>query len=84
MPYQMTTAVANANNQAQILKTLALKVYNDATLLLGDIATTQVTINAGTASVADFVDIGQYISDLTTQLQFIDNEILKLQQQTSG
>jgi hypothetical protein len=80
----MTAAVAVTNASAQKLQVLALQVYNDAVKLLGNISTTQVTINAGTASVGDFVEMGQYIADLTTQLQFIDNEILKLQQQTSG
>ncbi len=84
MTYQATTSVANASNQAQILKTLALQVYNDATLLLGDIATLQTSINSGTATVADMFEMGNTIQDLVGQLQYIDNYILKLQQATNG
>ena len=84
MPFQASAAVAVTNAKAQALQVLALQVYNDATKLLGNIATLQTTITAGTATVADMYDMGQYIADLTGQLQFIDNEILKLQQQTNG
>ena len=84
MSFQASAAVAVTNAKAQALQVLALQVYNDATKLLGNIATLQTTITAGTATVADMYDMGQYIADLTGQLQFIDNEILKLQSQVSG
>ena len=71
-----------ANNDAQVLATLALKVSNDATKLLGNIATTQTSINSSTGlyQAPNMGGIDDQINSLIATLQFVDNQILILQQ----
>ena len=84
MSFQATAGVAKTYSNAQLLQVTALKLYNDSTLLLGDIATLQTSINAGTATVADMFEMSGAIAALNGQLTFIDNQIQKLQQSTNG
>ena len=84
MSFQATAVVAKTYSNAQLLQVTALKLYNDSTLLLGDIATLQTSINAGTATVADMFEMERIIGNLRDQLVYIDNQILILQQQTNG
>ena len=84
MAYSAQAAVALAVTQAQILKVTANQVFIDANTLLGDINALSISINAGTATVADMFEMSGAIAALNGQLTFIDNQIQKLQQSTNG
>ena len=80
MPSTAANNAVLANAQAQILKVTALKLYNDAGLLLGNIA----ALSGGGNVIPDTGDMAGTIAALNTQLLFIDNQILNLQQSTNG
>ena len=84
MAYSAQAAVATALTQAQILKVTANQLFIDANTLLGDINALSISINAGTATVADMFEMTGAIAALNGQLTYIDNQILKLAQSTSG
>lgn len=78
----LTTQLATANINAQILKTLALQVYNDATALLGQVASLQSSVNAGTSfsGAPDGNSCSDLIADITGDLTVLDTRITKMKQ----
>ena len=83
MPVNTTMAnnAATANANAQMLQTKLLEMYNDAGLLLGNIASLQTSINASSSryDAPDAAEIGQAISALREQLIHIHKRIVALQ-----
>jgi hypothetical protein len=81
--YSGTARINNAVVQANILRNLTAQLLNDVTILLGNLATMQTNINAGTAELLDYT-FGDSIQNLQGVVLNLDQQIQKLQQSTNG
>ncbi len=81
---QQSAGIAKTLTNAQILKVTANQLFLDANSLLGSVNALSISINAGTATVADVFEMERIIGNLNGQLISIDNQILTLIQQTNG